>query len=484
MPSTVYNANWLASNLIRKYPLDSLSSCIDDEGNKLPDDIITDIQIAYPEDLGDYCYVSAVTVTDNLISVLLAVGSTPVAALCINKQTNRYGLYYTLDSLYDGVCGVMTLGLDVNYKHGSWRFSDPSAARVLPSCCSPYKRPTVLSLSRPDDSTPLSGNVLLTAGNDIKLDVENLVIDGKDTKAIFIGLDLSVDPVKMLQAYINACDKTVEMNTCSRVSVESIAGAVPNCKGEVIITGGPTNTVQVDTVSDGLILISTNRPLETLCPDDHPLDIDDDPPNRDQCPFPTVRSDDICPGRSVKPQSLPISFDDDDIGPDDNVIYVDLYGSDVSIAEESPGGIMYGANPNNENSLMAADNGTVMLHVAINPTKRVDIMVSFTEFNSVNNPRGSVHVMLGDDAIYVDYGQVSHVVDYGLVSQGDRAYDGDNLLTGCSSVIITYKDDELLLTTANGTYHIADLDDGLSTFTYGAFIQIGGGTILESVRYV
>lgn len=476
MPSNVYNANWLASNLVRKYPLDSLASCIDDEGNYFPDEIITDIQIAYPYTLGDVCYISAATITANIVSIAISVGTTPIAALCtsFNDYFARSGFYYTLEPLYDGVNGLIALGCDKTSVTGSWTFTNPNNSRILPTCCTPYVVPNVLSLSRPDDSTPLNGNILLTSGGDIKLSVDKITIDGVSTKVIFIGLDLSVDPQDVLKKYITSCEVATSMNSCAMPYIESIGGAIPDCSGNVRIIAGDSGHMTV-TTEDGIIKINTDIKLDEICAGPNlSTDADEDDDSKNKCPYPSTRSEDICP---VKLAKIPIDYGFE--GTD-----VDLYSNDVRISNYSKAGILYGGNPDNPNSIQSSDELPVNFDVKVHPDETVAVALSFPESFGSGNPKGSVHINIGNDTILIDNGNVNILCDSG--AGDDRKYFGD-LLAGSSKAIIKFTDDQLILSTSFGDTVLASIDDGLSGFgsdDYSLHVQMDNEAFLDGVRYV
>lgn len=475
MPSNVYNANWLASNLVRKYPLDSLASCIDDAGNYFPDELITDIQIAYPADLGEYCYVAAAQITDNIVSILIAVDTIPIAALCasIDDIYTRTGLYHNLTSLYDGAQGIIAIGSDKSSQKGSWTFSNPLNSRILPTCCTPYLRPNVLSISRPDDATPLEGNVLLTGDGDIRLDVNTIVIDGNPVKAIFVGLDLSVDPHNVLKKYITQCEVSTSMNSCAMPYLESIGGAIPDCSGNVIIQAGDSGHVNIST-EDGVIHISTDLKLDDVC-DRNKGKEDDTPSDSDstQCPYPSVISDDIC---TTKSPGANISYDF--TGTD-----VDLYSNDVQLDSNARAGILYGGNPDKPNSITSTDTTIpTLVNIKIKPESRTDLSLSFPDMLDSGDPKGSMHISIGNDTVYIDNGNVSVVCDGGLGE--DRKYFGSDILKGCSECKVSYTDNQLTLITNFGQTVLASLDDGLAgNGDYKLKVQIGAGAYLDGVRY-
>ena len=476
MPSNVYNANWLANNLVRKYPLDSLASCIDDEGNYFPDEVITDIQIAYPTDLGEYCYIASAKLTENIISILIAVDNTPIAALCasIDDIFSRTGLYHNLTSLYNGVQGIIAVGVDRSSKPGSWEFTNKLASRILPTCCTPYVRPKVLSLSRPSDETPLEGNILLTSGGDIKLSVEPITVDGVTSKAIFVGLDLSVDPHTVLRKYITSCEVSTSMNSCAMPYLESIGGAIPDCSGNVNIVAGDSGHMNI-TTQDGKVYISTDIELKDVCGDkDDNSDSESSSESETQCPYPSVISDDICPNKS---RINPVIYDF--TGTD-----VDLYSNDVRLSKNSRAGLLYGNNPDKPNSITTADPLSLAdFDVKIKPNTQVAIQLSFDNQIGGGFPDGHAIINIGNDKVFIDQGQIAVLCDDG---QGDdRKGFGRDMMFGVSEAKIVISDTSMDLVTSKGTTHLADLDDGLvgSSDDYKLHVQLGDKVYLDGVRY-
>lgn len=476
MPSNVYNANWLASNLVRKYPLDSLASCIDKDGKYFPDDIITDIQIAYPADLGEYCYIAAANITDKIISILIAVDVTPIAALCISTDDalNRRGLYHTLTSLYNGVQGLIALGVDKSSQTGSWEFENNVDSRILPTCCTPYVKPNVLSLSRPNDEDPLEGNILLTSGGDIKLSAATININGVQTKAIFIGLDLTVDPQNVLKRYITACEVSTSMNSCAMPYLESIGGALPDCSGNVNIVSGDSGHINIVT-QDGKVYINTDLTVPEVCGDASDSSSESSSESGTECPYPSVISDDICPNQ-IRVTPIMYDFDGTDI---------DLYSNDVKLSRYSKAGLMYGDNPDKPNSVTTSDQSLpVDFDIKIKPHSKVAIQLSFSSQLSSGAPYGHAVINIGNDRVFIDQGQIAVICDSGI---GDdrKAFD-QTVMQGATEARIVISDTSMDLFTTSGSTHLADLDDGLvgdSSDGYDLHVQLGNTVYLDGVRY-
>ena len=334
MPAEVYNANWFAGNLVRHYPLDSKASCVDDNGKYLDDTIITDISISYPLSIQGICYVSAVHVTENLVSIVLSIGTVAVAACCIQRPVS-IGRYYTLDSLVDGVTGLISIGVEAHTSTGKWTFSDPTASAVLDKCCNPYADATLKSIGRKYDEDPLTGDILFTAGSDLNLTVEEITIYGVKQKAMFIGLDFSEDKETMLRKYLTECDIRTEMDTCSRKFVSAITTAIPNCMGNIELV---SDDLTIQTLADGLIAISSPYKLSDMCARRDPFNNTEDGRGRDLCPFDKPESDDICPESVLVDQSIsPLILRNPKL--DLSLNYKNLYTSDIQIIS---GGAEYG----------------------------------------------------------------------------------------------------------------------------------------------
>src|SRR4051812_37979982 len=90
----VRNLSWYNSNEARDYPLDDTASALSDDGTRLPQNIITDIRLKYPQYLGAYPFISAVSVTELAVSVVIQGSTTrdnidnsfvPLAVVTVDK---------------------------------------------------------------------------------------------------------------------------------------------------------------------------------------------------------------------------------------------------------------------------------------------------------------------------------------------------------------------------------------------------------------
>ncbi len=69
----IRNHEWFAGNAVRDYPLSDAASGVDDAGQFLPHDILVDCQLAFPDTLGQFAFLSAVAVSERLVAVFISV---------------------------------------------------------------------------------------------------------------------------------------------------------------------------------------------------------------------------------------------------------------------------------------------------------------------------------------------------------------------------------------------------------------------------
>lgn len=179
----VYNAAWYAGNEEVKYPLDSDASGYSDSGDALPTSLISDLRIVTTNKKN--LRIAGVTCSEHLISVVIASGSDMIAALSVPQPVKPY-THYAMESFSGDATGVIAFGHTDNY--GQWRFSSPNQSGLAPTCQIVLNPWPVTSFA---DS--LRGDITLTQGAGIKIDVEDRIIgkrrldnSGKHVKAIVI----------------------------------------------------------------------------------------------------------------------------------------------------------------------------------------------------------------------------------------------------------------------------------------------------------
>ena len=307
----IRNPGWYNANETRDYPLDDTASCLSDAGLRLPQDVLVDLRIRWPNHLGDYAFVSAVSVTERAVTIMLQAADSldngsqsfvPLAAFSILKDDLDVRRLYALESQYPGAYGYVAFG---NGAKGIFtgRFSSPAQSLVAPRAARAYEALPIPSMQKLFQSTALTGLVLLRGEEPIEVVSESREIDEVTRDVIVIRLkdsELYKIEGSVFQAMAGPCSKRVESGTCGDPQpIEFINTVAPDCDGllEIEFRGCAIvgqniddNSIVVD-CSFGLIESCTpphipdsdgNLPTEYI-----PAPVDSTPPEEEP-PTPTV----------------------------------------------------------------------------------------------------------------------------------------------------------------------------------------------------
>lgn len=258
--------NFYDLNAGRGYPLDDIATAIDDAGARLPDGLLVDICLRYPDTLGDYAYVSAIHVSDKITSLVISVGDAmdddslrPVATLMVAGRADE-GRAYQLTGLQPGIAGWVVFG-SLRTATYAGKFSTPAQSLLLPKTARPYPALPVPWVAKPQDEYKLEDIVKLFGGRDVEIVRDAREIAGAVRDALVIRLtgDLNI----VLPKYIGPCGTRPESNTCSKPALEGINEVDPDDDGNIIIA---FPDMSVTNVTNGL-LVSTSLALPDICPD-------------------------------------------------------------------------------------------------------------------------------------------------------------------------------------------------------------------------
>lgn len=235
----IINHNWLNSHTSRKYPLDDAATGIDDTGLALPDDIILDLHITWPATYGDFAFIGGVTITDNLVSVIImaaaAVDSgaafTPLGAVTIRKPASS-DMQQPIAAMVPGVGGFVLFG-DIS-ERVSLRFSTVVQSRLTSKTARPYAAMPVQSVGRYSRRDTLSGIVKLVAGTGLQISAETVLLDGEPVAAIMVQLQENTTNTAF-QQYIGTCGGRPESNSCDAPGIQTLGGVSPDCDGNINI---------------------------------------------------------------------------------------------------------------------------------------------------------------------------------------------------------------------------------------------------------
>ena len=263
------NQGWYGVNASRAYPVDDRATSLDDSGNYLPQNILVDAHLRFPNSLASYVFIGAVSTTRSLVTLTLlgsdsedtADAYVPVAAITVRKPVTPYRMY-AVEAQAEGVAGWVVFGDGVSDAAlYTGRFSSPEQSRLTPRCANSYQALPIASIGKKGSSVALTGLVHLKAGSDLEivggcrrvprrwpLDASQEcgpplnVYDGRDyynpwRRVIVIRLAGSErGQTNVLSKYVGKCDKRPESGTCGDPQpIETIGGVPPDCDGTVTL---------------------------------------------------------------------------------------------------------------------------------------------------------------------------------------------------------------------------------------------------------
>jgi hypothetical protein len=277
----IRNNHWYNLNEQRYYPVDDVASAISDQGDLLPASLIADLKLRWPLELGKYAFLSAVTLTARLITVMIEVsdtldnssGSTLVAGVTVPNKEAFANRTYTLQAFTQGAGGFIVFG-SVDLAEYSGRFSTPAQSLLTPRAARPVRRPPVRTLGIENSKDFLTGLVNLSANTPIKLKKTSKVIDGiLRTNVISVGLSPPLGEISVAGSAVESvfsefsgpCGKRVGSKTCGDPQpVESINGITPNCDGVITLEFQGCAVVGRN-VEDCGVIVDCNVGLSSSC---------------------------------------------------------------------------------------------------------------------------------------------------------------------------------------------------------------------------
>jgi hypothetical protein len=267
---------WYNLQSTRKYPLADNASGTDDTGARLPDHILADMHVRWPDNLGSYAFVSGITVTPRIVTLVLnaAIAPTggssfaPLAAVTLAQPVKKFQ-HYALTPFQSGVGGYVVFGDTSQPFIG--RFSQPGQSLLLSRCARAYRQPPIRSLGKTGRSTSLQGLVLLVGGNDVSVTKERITIEGTERDALVFRLVSPIAGRQILREYTGPCGKRPESRTCPQPGIERINNIGPDCNGNInIVVDGVDTGSWCDSAWTGQTL-NTDIGIDALC---RPTDID------------------------------------------------------------------------------------------------------------------------------------------------------------------------------------------------------------------
>lgn len=272
----VRNQNWYDLQEGRRYPLDDLSTGIDDAGEPIADNIIVDCHLRFPESYGSRAFISAITVSDNLVSVIISAASAadaaavfkPIAAVSIAKPV-QLGTNQPVQPLMRGVAGWVAFGSGIGEKFQG-RYSSPIQTVISPRCARPYRDLPIPTLGKINLESALSGVVKILGRTPVTATYEIVEVDTQQVPAIVFRLTGDLVAYNPLKEYGGPCKGRPESGTCAKPGLQNINGVQPDCDGNIQISADGFTIIPFaatgGSCGGGFDLI-TDRGLSAACND-------------------------------------------------------------------------------------------------------------------------------------------------------------------------------------------------------------------------
>lgn len=256
---SAYGPHWYSINDGILYPVDETASAQDALGKALPCNILADLALRWPAEMGRYAFLSAVAVTQTLVTITIQAATAlddsssyvPLAVVSV-PQPVEPGQSYPLQAQVPGVGGWVVFGAGVTQKIGyRGRFSGPAQTLLAPRAARSYRRLPVSSLKTVNVDTSLVDIVQLRAAPPLTIAKEQREIDGvlRDVLAVGLSDNATGFPVptaiaqasgisqpSVFQQFAGPCAGRPESNTCDDPQpIQFIDAVGPDCAGQLTI---------------------------------------------------------------------------------------------------------------------------------------------------------------------------------------------------------------------------------------------------------
>lgn len=152
--------NWYDTCDETSYPIDERA----DTG--IPHDIISDISLRWPAQLGDTAYISSVIVTDALLSIVLQTESALLGSVTVTQPVEPFAPL-TISPAVDGVGGFLIPGSGAPLRRV--RVASGTNAPIIPRCARPYSCPAVNGFTLDSKIGTVKTQLEILAGDGIEV---------------------------------------------------------------------------------------------------------------------------------------------------------------------------------------------------------------------------------------------------------------------------------------------------------------------------
>lgn len=278
---SVRNNHWYNLNSLRSYPLDETATGLSNAGTHLPSNLIEDLRLRWPRSLGQFAFISAATVTNHIVTILIEAtstlnndlnDSTLIAGLSLPMSDFVRSQMYRLQSFVPGVGGYIAIGSGASNNY-TGVFGSPNQSMLTPRAARPYRSPPVPTIRLEGSTTRLTGIVNITATAPLQIVKESRVIGGVEYDNVAVirlsqdtaNIDSTVSAASVFSRYIGPCGSRVNSKSCNNPQpILSINGVSPDCDGVLTLTFNGCATVGKVSPDNGVVL-DCDKGLSTTC---------------------------------------------------------------------------------------------------------------------------------------------------------------------------------------------------------------------------
>ena len=298
----ILNNNWFNLNSIKRYPIDDKATGESDVGLDIPNDIVVDVRLRFPETTAKFAAISSIHCGPGIVTVTFLgcqdypvnTGELdaepqfiPLAVISIPKPV-LVGIPYSLTPMTDGVMGWIVFGEGVEQKFSA-TFTNTSQAIIAPRAASPYTVAGVSSISINNNEVKLKKDIKLRGLGDLDISYGEREIPGVgEVSALIFSLRNQSTSENLYKKYHGKCQGRPESESCVKTSVEYINDVYPDCYGNINInfsTNQIRNKVLVNSILKGMAVEMPLGMAEACTKTDYLPDEDGDLPNKyvDEC---------------------------------------------------------------------------------------------------------------------------------------------------------------------------------------------------------
>lgn len=279
----IRNQHWYNINAGIAYPVDESASAVSDSGDKLPSNLLTDINLRWPRELGDYAFLSSISVSSKLVTATIQVADSldstsfsPLAVISVVLPATQ-GRMYALRPQVIGVGGWIVFGSGLTDKTYQGRFSSPRQGLLAPRAARPFRSLPVSSVAVADARSKLTGTVLLRATAPLAINKAQRDIGGILRDCIVVGLRndaakaddaatqaLGLSRESVFKQFAGPCAGRPESGTCGTPEpIEFINAVGPDCNGRITLQFD--GCAEITKVGDSAVAVDCSLGLSAAC---------------------------------------------------------------------------------------------------------------------------------------------------------------------------------------------------------------------------